>query len=645
MFQTTPKYRETNVRYRGGNRIKEFIFESERGFKREDIQKYVDNMRNEYLRLGFKGDIQVALWYDKEQRFFSNGYMNIEDPIRLFSFEANYEVEGIDPKRHEKVLIRVSKTPTTNGKVQGKKGENNDCLYNCLKELVPDLKKIWVNDFYFKKYLGLDKKDGVDVSKIKLIEKELKDYKINVNGDDQYISIKKAKYELFLLLVNEHYTIDKKKMWKNRISDVRKEPLVYKKSPDDYSKIIIFGSTRETRWKVGHCEWERKDFLCEKRNYYYGHFCFIEAEKDESMKEKYLEFIINANKLLEITNGRIDLYKTGGDFRLWSLELFKQMTPNIQPEELKADEAEWLENAKCGPLAWARRGYKGEGYKYDVISEYGAIMRHQNFSVPIKRGEFRKITKEEFENMDYYLFGIYRAKITGSKYKLFRNNSRNFYTHYELTLAKKRGYEIELIEDEKPNFLYYDKDTRVNGNKMFREFVDYVFFLKQKGIGYSKKILNSLWGAMIQKNKIRKYIKKDEELIIEDSLKLADTIDHPNGYEEHVLLPISKIYVSDFARIGPFILAFARKMISEIIEPFIQDVVRLHTDGWISKKPCKFNKKGASISCVKEGNDIGNIRYEGYCDYINIIHCNEIIGKDGKRVLGKNEKLYWLINP
>jgi len=131
-------------------------------------------------------------------------------------------------------------------------------------------------------------------------------------------------------------------------------------------------------------------------------------------------------------------------------------------------------------LVWAKNGYKGKSYKKDMVSTYPYILKNQKFMIPIKRDEFKKISKKEFDKMDYYNFGIYRVKITCSDYRIFRYNKRNYYTHYDLTVAKKNGYKMELIVDDKPNCLIYGKDCRINGDVMFKQFIDYLFPLKKK---------------------------------------------------------------------------------------------------------------------------------------------------------------------
>src|SRR5690606_24452009 len=113
--------------------------------------------------------------------------------------------------------------------------------------------------------------------------------------------------------------------------------------------------------------------------------------------------INNANKLKELTDGKINLYKTG-TFKNAALKLFHDFNELIQPEPILQAEGIWIKEAMKGPLVWATK-YKGDCYEYDVVSMYPSIMRDQKFSVPIKAGIFKKLTQDEFDNAKYYEYG------------------------------------------------------------------------------------------------------------------------------------------------------------------------------------------------------------------------------------------------
>ena len=75
-----------------------------------------------------------------------------------------------------------------------------------------------------------------------------------------------------------------------------------------------------------------------------------------------------------------------------------------------------------------------------------------------------------------------------------------------------------------------------------------------------------------------------------------------------------KTYKNDFARIHPFLMAQARLQTSEYLEHNLDDVVYVHTDGFILKK--KIAKK------IKLGNKLGDLKYEGECSDCKVTNCN-----------------------
>ena len=69
-------------------------------------------------------------------------------------------------------------------------------------------------------------------------------------------------------------------------------------------------------------------------------------------------------------------------------------------------------------------------------------------------------------------------------------------------------------------------------------------------------------------------------------------------------------------------------MTSRIIEPYIDSIVRVHTDGFISTEQLSFEKtNNKTIDSVKIGTGLGDLKYEGYCENIHIKHMNKVIGE------------------
>ena len=350
-----------------------------------------------------------------------------------------------------------------------------------------------------------------------------------------------------------------------------------------------------------------------------------------SLKETYDYFVRVADNLKKETNGMINLYKTGQKWTKAAIKLFKDLEPNLKAEKILDDEAEWIRNAMKGPLTWAKK-YEGEAYYYDIVSRYPSIMMSNHFSVPIKRGEFRTLTQKEFSELKFYQFGIWRVKINKADFKLFKINDENYYTHYDLTRARELEYEMELIEDGKPNFLFYDKNSRIQGNKVFKRFVNFLFDLKSKKVEGAKEILNNLWGTLCEKE-IKKEVFSESEGF--DAEKFGGSVvgftPHEKGFQVSYYEKDS-YHAHNWARLGPFLTSLGRKAISTMIEPHLKYIKRVHTDGFYCSKKIEWEKaKYRSVCKVKMGDYLGNMKYEGYCDYVKIINSNNIIGKDNKR--------------
>ena len=292
--------------------------------------------------------------------------------------------------------------------------------------------------------------------------------------------------------------------------------------------------------------------------------------------------------------------------------------------------------ANKASMIWATKNYKGKGYGYDINSAYPNILADQKFLFPIKKGVFKKLTQKEFNNLPYLEYGIYRCKISGINDKLMRKNPDNYYTHYCLNRAKELGYKIVLINDNQPNFLSYaGKTNKVNGDTAFKQYVKELYELKEKFSDNTelkqifKDPLNIIWGALCEKVKFKKLSNEKSNIVtVIKHDKVISMVPLCNG--EYFLIngqTDNQTFNTPFARLGPFLLARMRVMISKIIEPHLKSIVRVHTDGIISKNELTFKKtNNKTINSVKIGNKLGDLKYEGCFENIYIKHVNKVIG-------------------
>jgi hypothetical protein len=323
--------------------------------------------------------------------------------------------------------------------------------------------------------------------------------------------------------------------------------------------------------------------------------------KYKSISEQYNIIAKEAELLLNLTEGKINLYRTGSVSKT-SVQLFYDISNPPEPEQIKQFEMEIIENCYNGALIWAI-AYKGYGYKFDICSMYPAILRSDHMSWPIGEGKLETLLQSDVQELKYFKYGVYHCIVKNADYRLFKTERNNWYTHIDLNRALELKYSIELVEDGKPNALLYTKF--INGAKLFRPYMDYLFPFKKAGHKFVKKYINSLAGSLCQTN----IMKLPSDTIYENKKLVSQ---RPMGNDlnamfsgKHLVEITSeeKYYENNFARIKPFLVAKGRSVISKIIEQNLENVVHCHTDGLILKKPIHKDQK--------LGTDIGDLVFEG----------------------------------
>lgn len=166
-----------------------------------------------------------------------------------------------------------------------------------------------------------------------------------------------------------------------------------------------------------------------------------------------------------------------------------------------------------------------------------------------------------------------------------------------------------MIEEEEFNFLYYNEDCLFDGDKMFKNYFEYMNEIKNntddKDIRRVCKIMcSSMWGHLTEGNKVSyiyniNQLKKDEKIININPLT-----------NEVTKIKSGLFYKGILPRIKPFLVCCARNNIMNYIEKYKLEciLVRSHTDclqlNYIPKKlehilNEKYDKK-----------KIGNFKYE-----------------------------------
>ena len=180
----------------------------------------------------------------------------------------------------------------------------------------------------------------------------------------------------------------------------------------------------------------------------------------------------------------------------------------------------------------------------------------------------------------------------------------------EITRARQLGLDIQLIQDGSVNTLLYSRDKLINSYQLFSKYIKVLFDLKKKSIPRSKNILNMIWGILCEKHIQIKYVENDI-LEIDGNNDIKSIRPYHNGHYVDVYNR-TKTYRYPFARFEPFLLAKGRIEISNIYEPYVNKVVRVHTDGFYCTEKIKYNNMGY---------ELGQLKLEGFgqCKVINNI--------------------------
>lgn len=551
-------------------------------YTRERVQRLSNKLSMYLADSGFYGMLSTALKFDDIG--WRSGYLG------EFGSAINiYEPSDSDLKffKGQSVFTKVDMYVFETAPKKGGSGPMNDCMYDCLAlALLTDNK--FKNPQDLKKFLQIGRIEKVDIAHIPLIETKLKGVAINITGDHTYTSTVKSNKVINIKLIDGHYKLDN--------SDNKKVYNVsYKEKP-----IIMFNRKTKEAYD-GTRAWtltlkEIKSYKdCVKSDYLLVHDVYLQKMKAKeritrTLKESYDQFVIDADKLKSATNGIVNLYKTG-EIRTTALNLFDKFSKTIvNPEKIMEQEAKWIDKASIGALITAKE-YDGPAYEYDFKSMYPSQMDRKLYC-PVKAGEFKRLTKDEFDAIKFYSIGIYRCIIERSTddatNRFFRFNTEHYYTHYSLNHARILDLKIVMIEDSEPNWLHYSRDKCLTGHEIFGKFIDFTFDLKDKGLPFAKSIINILWGALGRKITRKHYgVAKGAVVNITENQTVVfikrDLLD-----EDEVMCALqdnNHIYHNDFARICPFIIAKGRLSMAQTFYKYKDQMIKMHTDSFLSAVP------------------------------------------------------------
>lgn len=567
---------------------------------RDDIKEEAHNLAMAHAKTkpNEKYYYQVSVQYPNH--YYPGDLFTANETPSIFSSSDTYDGKEIpEENEFQSFWMFFYKAPSSAG---GSDEEHNDCLHKCIKTLYHcGLPKSLFNPVTFKKTLGVSRDDLVDVKHIPTIEKILKDYAINVNGDAVYTSKRKCKFVMNLKLANNHYTIDYANS-SNHLFDAfpvsykERKPLMQDK---DYETVY----DGETKWVMTTTE--RRDVKFFKTDYIL--IPYLDEHKPKAkqrpVEECFDEWKMLADELKRESKGSINLYKSGSLINA-VISLFSYNSLNIAPEPLSTTEAAWIDKAFINGIMYSE-AFEGGLHKYDFVSRYPSTLESVGFKFPIAQGEFANV-----DDIDVKTVAIYRCIITPAfddYKKVFRLNPSHYYTNVDVRNALSLGFTVELIHDDQANALIWTNDKCATGSQVFKKCVDKLFSLKKRNVTGAKQMLSVLWGSLCK----RKWNKRKSNGDIVNTEK-GDIVQKiiPSMDGEAVTLMCSnvneKLFVTNYARIAPFLTATARYKLSQVVYKIKDKVKRCYIDSIYSEVP--LDDKECSI-----GEELGDLRYEGYC--------------------------------
>ena len=323
-------------------------------------------------------------------------------------------------------------------------------------------------------------------------------------------------------------------------------------------------------------------------------FIFVSVKKQEDLVSEWFRYVRVAEELKQLTKGKINLFRANA-ITSAALKLWQDMSvpiQQIQAEPIDEHEHRFILGCFCCGLAFYEQ-YEGMGYEADVNSFYPWLLSSSS-NFPIRKGTFEKISNQEFVDLTYFKFGIYQCKITPSSdaniNRLFKFNPKNYYTHHDMKRAKELGLQMEMIQSDNPNFLFYPPETRIRYDMCFKTYFKCMYELKSQiedlEVKKTVKIMsNCVWGALCEKKLRKAKIGSEKMIDTDEPIKLLRTTKVKDGEDELEYYIKNDTFRTPYCRIGVFLTALGRSTISQVMNDRIDQIVRCNTDGFVSKTP------------------------------------------------------------
>ena len=571
---------------------------------RDTMNKFLTTISKDIASKGIKGQLYVNTFYDWRSQYRSSAPFNIGDAIRthdLQEYDDDIAQKQDKDARFSDFTVYFRKAIPRAG---GDDDEHNDCLYVCLcqyyngYENFPKGKDKIQTKTKLKKFLKLERNDKVPVESLQKLANYL-NLNFSVSGDVELLTTGEYNNTISITLKKEHYKIKTEKKVKTKnVYKPKEKILAYKQIEKNNNET--YDVEQGNRTNVPDLEIKEERFNPKSK------YVLLRIEKSSklSLEEEYNIFKKNADEIKEKSKGLINLYLYGNDYSTLAKLLFNQSCKEIiDCEQIDQKESDWLKI--LGGITYFK-AYEGDAWSYDINSSYSAEMSKKSNCFPVAKPEFKIVKANVFDEHGYYHYGIYRAKVgENDNSRFFRYSRDNKYTHIDLTLARQLKLPIEIIQDGEHNAMLYS-GKKVSGTKLFKGFVDKLFAVQECGLSDSarkivKVLRNSLWGALAQRNKtISKKNIEDKVNVPTNNTILNINENKDNSVNFVVSCDNEKKFITNYARIAPFLTAMARRAIYRYAEPHKDYIVRVHTDSICLNKNVE----------IKTSQELGDLKAE-----------------------------------
>ena len=125
--------------------------------------------------------------------------------------------------------------------------------------------------------------------------------------------------------------------------------------------------------------------------------------------------------------------------------------------------------------------------------------------------------------------------------------------------------------------------------------------------------MNSLWGGLCTKNR---KVKSSENRSASARGNIVDIVPTFGNTLKITYESIDKPYKFDYARLGPFLTSKGRYNLSQLMEPYQNQLIYCHTDGFVV---------AGHHETPKLGGDIGQLKQEAKNVKVQVTHICKII--------------------